>query len=140
MFSKSDEAQRDLNGFLDRGSRMQGELHFEASFRVDGVFEGTVRSKGRLVVGERGEVDGDVQVAQVLVSGEVRGTIEASEQIHVAPGGRVLADISTPSLMIEDGAVFEGRCTMTQGSGKRGGSEGSGSGSGSESVAKLVAQ
>lgn len=136
MFNKSDEAQRDLNGFLDRGSRMDGELHFEASFRVDGVLEGTVRSRGQLVVGEQGEVDGEVVVAQVLVSGEVRGSIEASEQIHIAPGGRVLADISTPSLMIEDGAVFEGRCTMTQGSGKRGGS----AGSGSESVAKLVAK
>lgn len=140
MFSKSDEAQRDLNGFLDRGSRMHGELQFDASFRVDGVFEGAVRSKGRLVVGERGEVDGEVQVAQVLVSGEVRGSIEAAEQIHIAPGGRVLADISTPSLMIEDGAVFEGRCTMTKGSGKKGGSAGSGSDGAPESVAKLVAQ
>lgn len=130
MFSKGDE-QRDLNGFLDRGSRVQGELSFDASFRVDGRFDGRVRSTGSLVVGEQGEVDADVEVGHLLVSGVVRGSVKAAKQIHVAPGGKLLADIQTPSLMIEDGAVFEGRCSMT--------GESSGAGGG-DSVAKLVAQ
>jgi cytoskeletal protein CcmA (bactofilin family) len=130
MFSKNDE-QRDLNGFLDRGSRVQGELSFEASFRVDGRFEGRVRTSGRLVVGEGGQVDADVEVGHLLVSGEVRGSVKAATQIHVAPGGRLLADIQTPSLMIEDGAVFEGRCSMTGESAAK---------VGGEAVAKLVAQ
>ena len=138
MFTKSDE-QRDLNGFLDRGSRMQGELSFDASFRIDGRFEGRVRSSGRLVVGEGGEVDADVEVASLLVSGEVRGTVKAAKQIQIAPGGRVLADIQTPSLVIEDGAVFEGRCAMTGEKGAVSGA-GGGAGQGGESVAKLVAQ
>jgi cytoskeletal protein CcmA (bactofilin family) len=135
MFSKTED-QRDLNGFLDRGSRMQGELTFEASFRIDGNFEGTVRSSGRLVVGEGGVVEGEVHVRHVLVTGEVRGSVEAGEQIHIAPGGRLLADITTPSLVIEDGAVFEGKCVMNRD--KRSGGAGAG-GKGGESVAKLVA-
>jgi len=134
MFTKSED-QRDLNGFLDRGSRMQGELTFEASFRIDGDFQGSVRSSGRLVVGEGGVVDGELHVRHILVTGEVRGSVEAGEQIHIAPGGRLLADITTPSLVIEDGAVFEGKCVMSRE--KRAGT-GSGSGGG-ESVAKLVA-
>lgn len=112
MFSKSD-GQPDLNGFLDQGSQIQGELRFDASFRVDGKFQGSVRSAGRLVVGEDGKLDADVQVGHLLVSGEVRGSVKAVEQIQIAPGGRLLADIETPSLLIEDGALFEGRCTMT---------------------------
>lgn len=129
MFKQSDD-QRDLNGFLDRGSTLKGELSFEASFRIDGNYEGTIRSSGRLVVGDSGVVDGDVQVSHVLVSGEVRGAVEAGEQLHIAPGGRVRADITTPSLVIEDGAIFEGRCTMTK----------TGKGSGGGDVAKLVVE
>jgi len=113
VFKQSDD-QRDLNGFLDRGSSLKGELSFEASFRIDGKYEGTIRSSGRLVVGEGGLVDGDVHVRHLLVSGEMRGTVEAGEQLHIAPGGRVSADITTPSLVIEDGAIFEGKCTMTK--------------------------
>lgn len=130
MFKQNDQ-QRDLNGFLDRGSTQKGELSFEASFRIDGKYEGTIRSSGRLVVGEGGLVDGDVQVRHVLVSGEIRGSVEAGEQLHIAPGGRVHADITTPSLVIEDGAIFEGNCTMTK--------AGKASGSGSD-VAKLVVE
>lgn len=131
MFSKSD-AQPDLNGFLDQGSKVTGELRFDAQFRIDGAFEGSVHSQGRLVVGEAGEVDADVHVGHLLVSGEVRGSVKAAEQIQIAPGGRLLADIETPSLLIEDGAIFEGRCAMTGGLGA--------ATSRSDSVTSLVAK
>ena len=118
MFKNSGPAQSDLNGFLDRGSRLNGELHFESSFRIDGRFEGKIASSGRLIVGEGGEVQGDIHVRHVTVSGVVRGTLAADEQIHIASGGRVEADLDTPSLVIEDGAIFEGRCTMRRDGGR----------------------
>jgi cytoskeletal protein CcmA (bactofilin family) len=115
MFKNSGGSQNDLNGFLDRGSRLQGELHFESSFRIDGKLQGKIESSGRLIVGEGGEVEGEIHVRHVAVSGVVRGSLQADEQIHIAAGGRVEADLDTPSLVIEDGAVFEGRCTMRRG-------------------------
>ena len=114
MIWKSDAKPSDLNGFLDTGSNVQGELRFEASFRVDGKFTGTVVSEGDLMVGEGGEVDGELRVGRVFVSGTVRGNISALRRVQVAAGGRVLADVATPSLVIEDGAFFEGRCAMTR--------------------------
>lgn len=114
MIFKSDSSTGDLNGFLDRGSRIQGELAFETTFRVDGTVEGTVNSQGDLVVGEGGTVDGEVQVGQLFVSGTVKGSVKAQRKVHVAPGGRVLADLETPALIVEDGAVLEGRCTMSR--------------------------
>lgn len=110
---KSNASQGEFNGFLDKGSKTEGTLSFAASFRIDGEFHGKVRSPGRLIVGEGASVDAEIQVAHLLVSGELRGTVEAAEQIQIAPGGRLLADITTPSLVIEDGAIFEGRCAMT---------------------------
>jgi cytoskeletal protein CcmA (bactofilin family) len=111
---KHESAQSDLNGFLDSGSHVHGELEFEASFRVDGRFTGKIVSPGSLVVGEGGEVDGEVRAAQIFVSGTLRGTVQADKRLQIAAGGRVFADVSTPSLIIEDGAIFEGRCAMTR--------------------------
>ncbi len=112
MMFKGSGTQGDLNGFLDAGSHMTGELKFEDTFRIDGRFTGKVFSGGDLIVGEHGEVDGEVEVSRVHVSGTVRGTVRAPERLDVAATGKILADISTPKLTIEEGAYFEGRCSM----------------------------
>ncbi len=114
MIFKSEGKQSDLNGFLDSGSHLEGELRFEASFRVDGKFTGIVRSEGDLIVGESGEVEGELYVGQIFVSGTVRGSVRASRKIQIAPNGKVFAELDTPSLIIEDGATFEGNCAMTR--------------------------
>jgi len=114
MIWKSDAKQGELNGFIDRGSQLEGELRFDASFRVDGKFTGNVVSEGDLMVGEGGELEGELKVGQVFVSGTVRGTIRAGRRVQIAPGGKIFADIDTPVLVIEDGAVFEGRCAMVR--------------------------
>lgn len=112
MRFKSDASGGELNGFVDRGSHLKGELRFENSFRVEGKVEGTVHSKGNLIVGEGGEFDGEIRAGEVFVSGSVRGSIHAERKVQIAPGGRVTADLFTPGLVIENGAVFEGKCTM----------------------------
>ena len=112
MIFKNEGKQSDLNGFLDTGSHINGELRFETTFRVDGKLAGIVRSAGDLVVGEGGEVEGEIEVGQVFVSGVVRGTIRATRRVQITPTGKVFADLETPALIVEDGALFEGRCAM----------------------------
>lgn len=112
MIFKSDGKGSDLNGFLDAGSHVTGELSFETSFRIDGKLTGTIRSDGDLIVGESGEVDGEVYAGQIFVAGVVKGQLRAQRKIQIAPTGRVTADIETPALQIEEGARFEGKCTM----------------------------
>ena len=104
--------QSDLNGFLDAGSHIRGELHFEDTFRIDGKVTGKVVSDGELVVGEKGEVDGEIDVRMVYVSGHVKGAIRARERLEITSTGRIQADLETPALAIEEGAYFEGRCAM----------------------------
>lgn len=110
MLRKGD-GRGELNGFLDAGSHIQGELRFEDTFRVDGKVTGKVRSDGELVVGERGEVDGEIVVGRIVVAGTVKGRIEAG-RIEIARSGRVLADLATPVLVVEEGGFVEGTCTM----------------------------
>lgn len=115
MIFKSDPGAGDLNGFLDSGSRIDGELTFETTFRVDGTLSGKIESEGSLVIGEGGEVDGEIRVSEIFVSGTIRGQIHANRRVHLAATGRVFADLHTPSLIVEDGALFDGHCVMTQG-------------------------
>jgi cytoskeletal protein CcmA (bactofilin family) len=118
MIWKSDNKPSDLNGFLDTGSHVHGELRFDASFRVDGKFTGSVTSEGDLIVGEGGEVEGELSVGQIFVSGTVRGIVRASKRVQISPSGKVYAEIDTPSLVIEDGAFFEGQCSMRRDDGR----------------------
>jgi len=104
-----------LNGFVDAGCTIRGELEFASSFRLDGKVEGTIRSRSELLVGESGVVDGEVEVARCLVGGEVRGVLRASEQVVLHATARVWADIHTPALVMEDGAFLEGKVAMEDG-------------------------
>ncbi len=112
MFNKGGGGQGELNGFLDAGSQLQGELRFEDTFRIDGKFAGSIVSDGDLIVGEGGRVDAEISVRRIFVSGEVDGSLSALEKVEITSEGKVRADLQTPSLTIEDGAFFEGRCSM----------------------------
>ena len=101
-----------LNGFLDRGSHLHGDLAFEETFRIDGKFEGKIRSGTELILGETAEVEGEIEVGRVSINGTFRGRIRALERIDLLPKARVFADILTPVLKIEEGARFEGSCQM----------------------------
>ncbi len=107
-----DTTRGDLNGFLDAGSHINGELHFEDTFRIDGKVTGKVISEGDLVVGEQGEVEGEICVGRVFVSGLVRGAVKVSQRVELTAGSRVYANIEAPVLVIEEGAFFEGKSRM----------------------------
>jgi cytoskeletal protein CcmA (bactofilin family) len=112
MKFRSASPQGELNGFLDAGSHMTGELSFEDTFRIDGKLTGKIVSGGDLIVGENGKVDGEIEVRRVFVSGAVHGTVRVSERVEITATGKVFADLFTPTLTIEEGAFFEGRCSM----------------------------
>lgn len=112
MMPKGAHTQGEINGFLGPGSHMKGELHFEDTFRIDGKLTGSVVSEGDFIVGEPGEVDGEIRVRTIFISGTVSGVINASARVEITSKGNVRADVFTPTLCIEEGAFFEGRCSM----------------------------
>jgi cytoskeletal protein CcmA (bactofilin family) len=111
MRSKNGKSQ--LNGFLDAGSHLRGDLHFEDTFRIDGKLTGKVDSDGDLYVGERGEVEGEVRVGRLFVSGRVDAVVKAL-RVEVAAGGQLRGEVETPTLVIDEGAVFEGQSRMVE--------------------------
>jgi cytoskeletal protein CcmA (bactofilin family) len=113
----------ELNGFLDKGSTFRGELEFEDTMRIDGKFNGKITSKNELIIGESALVDGEIHVGSVAISGTVKGVIKATGKIEIHRSGRVYSEIETAALIIEEGAIFEGTCSMT---GKSGAAAGTG--------------
>jgi cytoskeletal protein CcmA (bactofilin family) len=101
-----------LNGFIDRGSHVRGELVFEETFRIDGRFEGKIRSGTELILGDAADVTAEIDVARLSVNGTLKGSVRATERVELLTGARVFGDIITPVLRIEEGAHFEGSCQM----------------------------
>lgn len=102
-----------LSGFVGYGTVLTGETSFQAMLRVDGHLTGRVTSEnGTLIVGSSGRVDANVMVLAAAINGTVNGDIIALEKVELGRTARVMGNIQTPRLVIEDGAVFEGSCAM----------------------------
>jgi cytoskeletal protein CcmA (bactofilin family) len=104
-----------LSGFVSSGTFVTGEVKFKALLRIDGRFSGRISSSdGELIVGAGGRVDANVDVSVVIVQGTVNGDLIASRRVELGRAAKVTGDIQTPSLVIEQGATFEGACKMRQ--------------------------
>ncbi|MEZ5428274.1 MAG: polymer-forming cytoskeletal protein [Pyrinomonadaceae bacterium] len=102
-----------LSGFVGSGTVLTGETNFQSMLRVDGHLTGSVSSDdGTLIVGTSGKVDANVKVAAAVINGTVNGDIIASEKLELGRTAKVTGNIQTPRLVIEDGALLEGSCTM----------------------------
>lgn len=104
-----------LSGFVGGGTAITGEATFKSLLRIDGRFSGRVSSPtGTLIVGAGGVVDANIEVSIATIQGTVNGDIIATQRIELGRAGKLNGNIQTPSLMIEQGAVFEGGCKMIQ--------------------------
>ncbi|MCX5786910.1 MAG: polymer-forming cytoskeletal protein [Elusimicrobia bacterium] len=91
----------------------QGAMTVRGSIRIDGRVEGDILEAQTVVVGATGRVRGNVCAEAVVVGGQVNGDIVASAGLEIKASGRVTGNIRAPRLMIDDGAVFDGACSMS---------------------------
>ena len=104
-----------LSGFVGSGTSVTGEATFKAMLRIDGHLSGRITSNtGMLVVGAGGQVDANIEVAVANIQGVVNGDIIGGQRVELGRAAKVNGNIQTPSLVIEQGAVFEGSCKMIQ--------------------------
>lgn len=97
---------------LGKGSEFEGKLSFEGAVRIDGKFSGEIFTDDTLIVGEGAEVNAEINVGAIVIEGHVRGNITAKRSVEVRNPGRVRGNITTPSLFIEKGVIFDGNCQM----------------------------
>lgn len=112
MATKNDSQ---LNSVIGDGSIFEGKFFINGSLEIDGRFEGDIRTKEHLIVGETGKVKTDISAKKVTVGGTVIGNIEADEEVALLSTGRVLGNIRAPKVNIEDGVVIEGEISISGG-------------------------
>lgn len=100
---------------IGSGTSIEGDVISSGDIRIDGNLKGTLRTRGKLVVGPTGTVDGEVSCQNADVSGNVRGKLNVTELLSLKSSAKINGEIVTGKLAIEPGADFSGSCSMAGG-------------------------
>jgi len=100
---------------LGPGSRVEGKLAFDGSVHIDGHVKGEIDAKDTVVVGDKATIDAHIVAGTVIVKGKVTGDVVARKRMELQAPARLVGNITTPSLVIHEGVVFEGNCSMGAG-------------------------
>ena len=103
-----------INAFLGEDTSFEGKLSFSGTVRLDGQFKGEIFSRGTLIVGDTAKLEATIRVGRLISSGEIKGSIIARERMEIRAPGKVLGDIVSPILTIDEGVIFEGTCKMRE--------------------------
>ena len=87
-------------------------MTFSGAVRIDGSFKGEIFAEGTLIVGESSLIESDIHVSFIVISGEIRGNIVADDRIEIHAPGKVYGNIQAPTIVVDEGVIFEGNCKM----------------------------
>ena len=104
------------NCTIGEGSVFDGNFYVSGSILIEGKFQGDIRTEDQLIVGPTGKVKTDIVAKRVTIAGTLIGNIVASEEVNLEESGKVLGDIRTPKLNVEQGVVIDGKVMITSGS------------------------
>ncbi|MEF2230057.1 MAG: polymer-forming cytoskeletal protein [Pseudodesulfovibrio sp.] len=114
LFSKKNNTEAELNAFLGVGTEYRGKLDFVGAVRIDGRFEGEISTDGDLILGRKAMVTGTVNVGRLTSCGQIRGDVTVKERTVLEKTSVLEGSLTTPVLVVEQGAVLEGCVTMTR--------------------------
>lgn len=113
MFGKKKENEFGvLETVIGPDSTFQGTLRTKGSIRIDGKLEGSIAEANGVVIGEKGQVQGDINARIVVIGGKITGNTTATHSLEILPKAQVYGDIHSALLIIGEGATFEGNCVM----------------------------
>jgi cytoskeletal protein CcmA (bactofilin family) len=101
-----------LSTIIGKDSVFTGDMEVKGTLRIDGKIKGRIICDETVSIGTTGDVEADIDAKMVIVAGSVVGNIRTSEKIEMQAKAKVLGDVSTKNIVIEQGAVFHGSCQM----------------------------
>jgi cytoskeletal protein CcmA (bactofilin family) len=105
-------ATGEARAYLGKGSKIMGKLFFEESARIDGQVDGEISANDVVVIGESAVVTALLNAPSVVIAGKFSGDMIAAKRIEIRPTAKVFGNLTTPVLVMHDGALFEGHCRM----------------------------
>lgn len=102
-----------IDTLIGEHSSFHGELSFEGAVRIDGKFEGNLRSQkdGTLIISEAAQVIGEVEVPNLLLHGTIRGNVRATKSLKIGASGKLNGDVEYALITLSEGAAINGRCS-----------------------------
>lgn len=108
-----------ISTIIGMNAECDGDFKAEGTIRVDGTVNGNVTVTDAVIVGASGCINGDINAKKVIIGGEVYGNLNVPEKVELTSTARVIGDITTNGLVIDEQAIFQGRCDMNQDASKR---------------------
>ena len=112
MMEPQRSASAGTDAFLGKGSQVTGKVVLAGTGRIEGKVEGEIAAQDTLVIGETAVVNAQVSGETIVIHGRVTGDVTARQKLELRAGSKVSGNISSPRLVVEEGATFEGQCTM----------------------------
>ena len=103
-----------VRNLIGNGTTIKGDIDSNGDIRIDGHLIGSLKSNGKVVIGQTGVMEGDLNCKQAEISGVVKGNIITDELTALKSTSKVEVDLTTKQLLIEVGAQFTGKCVMGQ--------------------------
>ena len=111
MFNRKNE-NTESNSIIGEGSYFKGEFTLNGTLRIDGCYEGEKLEVDNVFVGQTGKVKSNIKAVSAVIEGIIIGNIEAKNRVMLMPTSRVLGEIRTPELIIQNGVILEGLCIV----------------------------
>nr|WP_297763286.1 polymer-forming cytoskeletal protein [uncultured Butyrivibrio sp.] len=109
-----ESALEQVGTIIGPGAVIDGPLTTKDSTRIDGTVKGNVTISGALIVGQEARIDGTVSAMNVYVAGVINGNISSPQgKVEISDTGKVLGDVTCKGIIIDENAVFQGKCEMT---------------------------
>lgn len=97
---------------IELTTHIKGDILSDADFRIDGKLEGSLKTKGKLIVGKEGKITGEVHCSSADIEGNFSGQLNVSESLTLKTTSNVVGEVSTNKLIVETGALFNATCRM----------------------------
>ncbi|MDD5687958.1 MAG: polymer-forming cytoskeletal protein [Elusimicrobia bacterium] len=111
MFGKKELIGK-VETIISEGTEIKGDVSSEKSMRIDGLVDGHILESNGVIIGKTGKITGDVKAEFIVIGGEVSGNVIATDNLELLPTARIYGDIKAQTLSVQEGAIFEGKCTM----------------------------
>ncbi|WP_033302122.1 bactofilin family protein [Sediminispirochaeta bajacaliforniensis] len=108
-----------INSLVGEGTRFDGDISLHGLLRIDGDFRGAVNAADKVLIGKNGRAECSITAGTVVVGGILKGDIVSSEKVVVLSSGMVIGNITTPRLVVEEGVILNGACTVLGKDGSR---------------------
>ncbi|MFU0784137.1 MAG: Cytoskeletal protein CcmA, bactofilin family [Thermoanaerobacterium thermosaccharolyticum] len=119
MFQRKDVNILDINPdkidtIIGKNTTIEGNIKSQGTMRIDGNVTGKIEVQGSMIIGDNSKIEADIKADNISISGEITGNLTVKNQVQITSNGKVYGDIEVQNLIIDEGAIFEGKCKMNK--------------------------